>query len=69
MLPPVVEDSLLLGQLPLVVFQIVPVEDGDGDGQGGGDGQQGHQHRADVRCEKTENIVKQRSTKENTKVC
>ena len=48
MLPPVIEDDVLLGHLPLCVLHIVPVEDGQGDGQGGGDDQEGHQDRADV---------------------
>ena len=48
MLPPVVEDGLLLGHLPLLVLHIVPVEDGEGDGEGGGDGQEGHKDRTNV---------------------
>ena len=48
MLPPVVEDCLFLGHLPLGVLHIVMVEDGESDGQGGGDDQEGHQGRADV---------------------
>ena len=54
MLPPVVEDGLLLGHLPLVVLHIVPVENAEGDGQRGGDDQNGHQDRADVGREETE---------------
>ena len=47
-LPPVIEDGVLLGHLPLVVLHIVPVEDGQGDGQGAGDDQEGHKDWADV---------------------
>ena len=48
MLPPVVENCLFLGHLPLGVLHIVMVQNGKSDGQGGGDDQEGHQGRADV---------------------
>ena len=38
-LVPVVKDDHLLTDLPLVIFHIIPVEDGQGDDEGGGDGQ------------------------------
>ena len=47
-LPPVIEDGVLLGHLPLGVLHIVQVEDDQGDGQGGGNDQEGHQDWADV---------------------
>ena len=53
MLPPVVENSVLLVHLPLVVLHIVEVEDGEGDGKGGRDGQEGHEDRADIRGDET----------------
>ena len=68
MLPPVVEDVLLLGHLPLVVLHIVPVENAEGDGQRGGDHQHGHQDRADVRREETENYS-MKATSQNWKDC
>ena len=49
MLPPVVENSVLLVHLSLGVLHIVEVEYRDGDGKGGGDGQERHQDRADIR--------------------
>ena len=45
---------MFLVHLPLVVLNIVPVEDGQGDGQGGGGGQQDQQGRTEAGGEKTE---------------
>ena len=42
MLPPVVENGVLLGHLPLHTLPIVHVEDDEGGGQGGQDHQQRH---------------------------
>ena len=50
MLPPVVEDGVFLGLLPLGVLHIVHVEYAEGDGQCGEDDQQRHRDREDV-CE------------------
>ena len=38
-LVPVVKDDHLLTHLPLIIFHIIPMEDGQGDDEGGGDGQ------------------------------
>ena len=38
-LVPVVEDDHLLTNLPLIVFHVIPVEDGQRHDEGGGDGQ------------------------------
>ena len=56
MLPPVVENCLFLGHLPLGVLHIVMVEDGKSDGQGGGNDQEGHQVRADVGGDDTDKV-------------
>ena len=51
---PVVKDDHLLTHLPLIVFHVVPVQDGQRDDQGGGDGQKGDQDGTEVGRDQTE---------------
>ena len=56
LLPPVVEDGVLLGHLPLLVLQIVPAENGQSDDQCCGYGQKHNKERAEIVCKKAKNM-------------
>ena len=52
----VVEDGVLLGHLPLLVLNIVPVQDGQGDDQCSGHGKKCKEERAEIVRENAENM-------------